>query len=68
MSQIEDYRPFPSPDHTYAISPIKEEIKEEKAVTEIKTEAPDDVEKSETPIYRSRVSLLTNLLWLSLDT
>jgi len=55
MSQIEDYRPFPSPDHTYAISPIKEEIKEEKAVTEIKTEPPEDAEQSETPIYRSRL-------------
>ena len=52
MSQIDVYnRPFPSPDHTYAISPVKEEKEE------IKKEPLEDVEDEEvTPTYRNRVT------------
>ena len=51
MSQIDVYnRPFPSPDHTYAISPVKEEKEE------IKKEPLDGEEDDEvTPTYRNRV-------------
>ena len=51
MSQIDVYnRPFPSPDHTYAISPVKEEKEE------IKTEPLDEEDDDETtPTYRNRV-------------
>jgi len=51
MSQIDVYnRPFPSPDHTYAISPVKEEKEE------IKTEPLDEEDDDEaTPTYRNRL-------------
>ena len=42
MSQIDDVRPFPSPDHTYAISPAKDENES----------AEDDCD---TPTYRKKV-------------
>ena len=57
MSQIDAAysQPFPSPDHTYAISPAKEEREEA-----VKTEPPDpdqDQDQEETqPTYRGRVS------------
>ena len=48
MSQIEEYtRPFPSPDHTYAISPGKDE-------TEVKSESADD-NCDTPPTYRKKV-------------
>ena len=55
MSQIDLYsRPFPSPDHTYAISPAKEENTED-----VKCEAADTEDvKEETPTYRGRVSFI----------
>ena len=55
MSQIDAAysQPFPSPDHTYAISPAKEDREEA-----VKTEPPDiDQDQEETqPTYRGRVS------------
>ena len=50
MSQIEEFvRPFPSPDHTYAISPVKDE-------DDIKSEPPE--EECETPTYRKKVVIV----------
>ena len=47
MSQIdESVRPFPSPDHTYAISPVKDE-------DDIKCEPQE--EDCDTPTYRKKV-------------
>ena len=53
MSQIDSAytRPFPSPDHTYAISPIKEELQEPAPSNGLKLE-----EEERTPTYRGRVS------------
>lgn len=53
MSQIDSAytRPFPSPDHTYAISPIKEELQEPAPSNGLKLE-----EEEQTPTYRGRVS------------
>jgi len=46
MSQIDDVRPFPSPDHTYAISPAKDE-------NEVKSESAED--DCDTPTYRKKL-------------
>ena len=56
MSQIEEYvRPFPSPDHTYAISPVKDE-------NDVKSESADD--NCDTPTYRKKVFNTTFLQWV----
>ena len=57
MSQIDAAysQPFPSPDHTYAISPAKEE--REEAVKTEPTDPDQDQDQEETqPTYRGRVS------------
>ena len=55
MSQIDAAysQPFPSPDHTYAISPAKEDREEA-----VKTEPvdPDQHQEETQPTYRGRVS------------
>ena len=59
MSQIDSVysRPFPSPDHTYAISPVKEETMEQSVPSNgIKTEPQEQPEEEQTPSYRGRVS------------
>ena len=58
MSQIDSVysRPFPSPDHTYAISPVKEEALEPATSNGIKTETLEQPEEEQTPTYRGRVS------------
>jgi len=57
MSQIDSVysRPFPSPDHTYAISPVKEEIQEPATSNGIKTETVEQPEEEQTPTYRGRL-------------
>lgn len=58
MSQIDSVysRPFPSPDHTYAISPVKEEVQEPATSNGVKTETPETPDEEQTPTYRGRVS------------
>ena len=58
MSQIDSVysRPFPSPDHTYAISPVKEEAQEPASSNGLKTETLEQPEEEQTPTYRGRVS------------
>ena len=59
MSQLDSVysRPFPSPDHTYAISPVKEETQEPAPSNGLKTEeALEQPEEEQTPTYRGRVS------------
>ena len=59
MSQL-DSGLFPSPDHTYAISPVKEETQEPAPSNGLQTEAQEPQEEEEqTPTYRGRVSEVT---------
>ena len=55
MSQLDVYsQPFPSPDHTYAISPAKE--KEEAAPDNTDNNSTGETSDDQTLIYRNRVS------------
>ena len=59
MGQLDSVysRPFPSPDHTYAISPVKEETQEPTPSNGLQTEVQEPPEEEEqTPTYRGRVS------------
>ena len=58
MSQLDSVysRPFPSPDHTYAISPVKEETQEAAPSNGLQTEVQEPPEEEQTPTYRGRVS------------